>query len=284
MNLVLIRTFLAIVETGSLVNASRFLNTTQSTVTSRLKSLEDDLGQTLLHRQKSGIVLTSAGFKFRRYAEAMSNLWHQALLETSLPKGMESICNMACDPDLWPMLGRKLAHAIRQTRPTTALSFWHGDQNQIESWFVSGLIDCAISYHSSTLHGVTSHKLEEEQLNLFTTRKGSPMRADPDYVYFHASAEFGRDHAAEYSDAGVAKNSFGAAVWVLDHLLDYGGSAYLPNALAAPALKQGKLFPIDDAPVFSRSVYLITNDIALKGWPWLPELALELKQAGRVET
>ena len=52
MNLVALQTFLAIVRTGSLVRASAAMNVTQSTVTSRLQTLEAELGQTLVLRQK----------------------------------------------------------------------------------------------------------------------------------------------------------------------------------------------------------------------------------------
>ena len=61
MNITALQTFLAIVDTGSLVRASQVLHVTQSTVTARLKSLEDEIGQQLLDRQKSGTTLTPAG-------------------------------------------------------------------------------------------------------------------------------------------------------------------------------------------------------------------------------
>ena len=67
MNLTELRTFLTIIETGSLVRASEQLNVTQSTVTARLKSLEDELGQTLINRQKSGASLTGAGVRLQRF-------------------------------------------------------------------------------------------------------------------------------------------------------------------------------------------------------------------------
>ena len=54
MNLTSLQTFLAILETGSLVRAADKLNVTQSTVTARLKTLEEELGQVLINRQKSG--------------------------------------------------------------------------------------------------------------------------------------------------------------------------------------------------------------------------------------
>ena len=91
MNLAELQTFLAIVETGSLVRASEKLNITQSTVTARLKGLESELGRTLLHRHKSGAELTAAGLKFKRYAEVMSELWRQARLETALPPSVDTV-------------------------------------------------------------------------------------------------------------------------------------------------------------------------------------------------
>ena len=63
MTIVNLQTFLSIVETGSLVRASEQLNVTQSTVTARLKSLEEALGSQLLNRDKSGVSLTPAGAK-----------------------------------------------------------------------------------------------------------------------------------------------------------------------------------------------------------------------------
>ncbi|MEM7379552.1 MAG: LysR family transcriptional regulator, partial [Pseudomonadota bacterium] len=46
-------------------------------MTARLQSLEEALGTTLLLRHKRGITLTAAGVKFKRYAEAMLDLWWQ---------------------------------------------------------------------------------------------------------------------------------------------------------------------------------------------------------------
>ena len=86
MNLNEVRTFLEVIETGSLVAASQRLHVTQSTVTARISALEEEVGQKLIHRYKSGAELTSAGFKFRRYAEVMVQLWRQARYEVSLPE------------------------------------------------------------------------------------------------------------------------------------------------------------------------------------------------------
>jgi len=272
MNLAALQTFLAIVETGSLVRASERLNVTQSTVTARLKGLEAELGQTLMHRQKSGVALTSSGFKFRRYAEAMTGMWRQARQETSLPAGIEAVCNMGCQMDLWPGLGRRLLAAIRRDHPGTAVSAWPGEQAELDQWIATGLIDAALTYRPSAHEGRTTHALAPERLVLVSTRAESPLRFDPGYVYVDAGEEFGRRHAEAYADAGTAKISFGSAIFALDYLLDHGGSAYLPERLAGPHLAAGRLHRLPGAPDFERKTYLITNDTAAPAWPWLPAL------------
>ena len=108
MNIVSLHTFIAIVETGSLVRASEKMNVTQSTVTARLKILEQDLGQVLLNRHKSGTTLTPAGSKLLRYARVMTGLWRQAQNEAGLPDGMDSLFSFGCHSDLWSGAGKRI--------------------------------------------------------------------------------------------------------------------------------------------------------------------------------
>ncbi len=188
MNLTAFQTFLAILETGSLVRASERLNVTQSTVTARLKVLEEELGQALFHRQKSGAQLTSAGARFKRYAAAMTDLWRQARQETSLPSGIESVCNIGCHMDLWPGLGRRMFGEIYRRYPTTALSAWPGAQSDLDEWLSAGLVNAVLAYQPFAREGRTTTTLFTERLVLVSTRRGSPMRFDPAYVYVEAGA------------------------------------------------------------------------------------------------
>ncbi|MGH1538893.1 MAG: LysR family transcriptional regulator [Arenicella sp.] len=272
MNLSNLHTFLAIAETGSLVKASERLFVSQSTVTSRLQSLEADVGQTLFHRKKSGVTLTVAGQKLKRYAEAMTDLWRQARQETSLPDGVSSVCNLGCHYDLWPKVGRRIMDKLHQSYPSTALSAYPGHHDQLDQWMATGLINAALTYRPTAQENQTIHTLNNEQLVLVGSRPDNPMRFDPGYIYVDAGADFGRRHAAAYTDAGIAKVSFGSAVWALDYLLDHGGSAYLPEQLAEPHITSGVLYLISEAPIFNRTAYLITNDLAANQWEWLSDI------------
>ena len=108
MNLSAFSTFLAIAECGQLNRAAEQLHVTQSTVTARLNKLESELGQRLFHRRKSGTELTSAGFRFQRYAQLMTDTWRQARQETALPANIDATFNLGCQSDLWPGLGQRI--------------------------------------------------------------------------------------------------------------------------------------------------------------------------------
>jgi len=71
MDVNLARTFLMVADTGSFIDAARKMNVTQSTVSARIKGLEDMLGRPLFERSKSGAELTAAGEQFQKHALAL---------------------------------------------------------------------------------------------------------------------------------------------------------------------------------------------------------------------
>lgn len=61
-------TFAAVAEKGSIARASKTLHCVQSNVTTRIKTLEAELGVSLFNRSRSGMALTAAGEAFLPYA------------------------------------------------------------------------------------------------------------------------------------------------------------------------------------------------------------------------
>lgn len=281
MQLAELRTFLAIVETRSLVKASQQLNVTQSTVTARLKSLESQLGQKLINRQKSGATLTAAGERLRRYAQTMTNLWSQAKQVTALPDALSSVCNFACHPDLWQTRGRHFTDYIRTTLPQVAISVWHGSDAEIHKWLDDGMCDVILSFMPNALNGQSLRELERQKIILVSTNKEASARFDPGYIFVEAGEEFGKAHAEAYCDADTARLSFGNAQLGLEFLLTNGGSAYLPEELVTDYIEDSLLFRLADAPEFEREVYMVTNRSATNQWPWFENLPLKLTSPAR---
>ena len=263
-----LKTFLAIVETGSLVRASRVLNVTQSTVTARLQALESELGQVLVNRNKSGATLTPAGVRLRRHASTITSLWSQARQEASLPDGMNSICNIACEPVLWSGFAEKFFHALRTNWPEVAVSIWLGQQNDVVEWLTQGKSDIVFTYRSASNARQDQIELPTEKLVLVSTNKNGPVRFDPGYIFVEAGEEFGREHAIEYADADTARLSFNDANLGRAHILRFGGSAYLPTRLVAEDIEAERLYMLDEAPIFVRRTFMLVNAQARGDWDW----------------
>jgi len=269
MNLPSIKTFLAIAETGQLNRAATQLHVTQSTVTARLNKLEDDIGQRLFHRRKSGAEMTSAGFRFERYAQLMVDIWKQAQQETALPSEIESSLNLGCHADLWTKLGESLVDAIRELETNVAISTWSGEQTDLDRWLDNGLIDASICYSPSLKDNRAEYRLRTDRLLLVSTEARELMRSDPKYIYVDAGEEFRKNHAAAYPDGDTPTMTIGSAVWAKSFLLKHEGSGYLPQRLIDQELVDGKMHLVPDAPEFSRNVYLVVNNDAAGNWPWL---------------
>ncbi|WP_101065768.1 LysR family transcriptional regulator [Roseovarius salinarum] len=277
MNMTALQTFLAIVDSGSLVRASQKMNVTQSTVTSRLKSLEDELGQVLLNRQKSGTTLTPAGVKLLRYARVMAGLWRQAQYETSLPAGLEAVCTFGCDSTLWHGPGKAFFNAVRSGNPEMALSVHRGTGRDLQAWLAEGAVDVILTYEAVSGGSQTIHPLPAERLVLYSNRPVTPIKSDPYYVFVDHGADYRRRHGESYHDAGIARINFDCPSWAMDFLLENGGSAYLPQYMAAPHVARGALHVVPDAPVFRRKRNLIVNDSAARNWAWFEPLMEKLK-------
>ncbi len=281
MNIVYLQTFVSIVESGSLVRASEQLHVTQSTVTARLKSLEDSVGQILLNRDKSGVTLTPAGRKLLRYAKIMTGLWRQARRETALPKGLETVCTVGCHPDLWDSLGQKALALIERWQPNMALTILRGDDDQLDRLLAEGLADLALSHRVSLRSGQSAHELQPERLVLYGTRPDMPVTGNADYLFVDHGEEFRRQHGESYFDAGTARIEFSSPEWAIQHLLKHGGQAYLQRSAACKHAAAGQLFELEEAPAYKRKRYLVSRDNAVRHWSWFPEFADTLARKDR---
>jgi DNA-binding transcriptional LysR family regulator len=262
MNLTHVQTFVAAVETGNLNRTAVKLNVTQSTVTARIDALENLIGQKLLHRNKSGTELTPAGVKFLRHAEVLMQVWRQARYETSLPRGFEDVLALACDPQLWTGAAELWVRDLRQARGTIAIS--------VEDRPARAMVDIVFSYTPPTGAFSVDVVGEDMFVEVATVKRGL-MRWDPLYVYVDLGEDFRRQHAEAFPVDETAIVTFSNSAQALDHLLSCGGSAYLPYRVARPQIEAGKLFEVEGAPRFGRTIYLGRNSARTDAWPWFDE-------------
>lgn len=283
MNIVFAQTFLEVVKSGNLNRAAARLNVTESTVTTRINSLENLLGQKLLHRSRAGAELTSAGFQFMRYAEVMTQAWNQARQSLSLSSNFESVCNVGCQVDLWDKVAKIWADQLRKEYPKVALSLWSGSTDDIENWLSTGLIDVAFMFDAAVSGGLDVIHLFEDRLIQVSTVQRGYVDWDPDYVYVDLGSEFRRLHAEAFPVAKTPVVTISSSDWALDYLLTWGGSAYLPSRLVADRISEGILHRVSETPEFLRSAYLVVRPNAAEQWDWFQPSVVTLKAAIEAE-
>lgn len=271
MNLAAIDTFLAVVESGNLNKAAERLNVTQSTVTARLDSLDEALGQKLLVRSRKGAQLTKAGFAFQRHAELIVRTWEQGQKAVGLPRGFSGMLSLACQPDVWEGAGEAWIADVQATRPQLALEVWPGDMADINRWLASGLVDAAITLTPVGAGGVSSRELMRDRLVQVATVSREAQAWDEAYIYVDLGPDFRRQHSLAWPGDDTAHITFGSSTWALTYLLQNGGSAYLPWRLSQPHVEACRLHPVRGAAEFSRSIYFNWREDSLAAHPWLAD-------------
>lgn len=98
LELVLLRSFVTAVRSGSISRAATALGHTQPALSQQLRKLESVVGRPLLHRSPSGVSPTRAGEELLPYAERILSLSAQALTETS--RALTGHCGVGLLEDL----------------------------------------------------------------------------------------------------------------------------------------------------------------------------------------
>jgi DNA-binding transcriptional LysR family regulator len=284
MNIDLARTFLEIVDTGNFNRAAERLSVTQSTVSMRIKALEDDLGRPLFVRSKSGTQLTAAGIQFRRYATTMVRVWEQARQELALPPGFRTVLTIGGQFSLWDRLLLPWIPWMRTAMPDVALRAEVGLSDGLMRKLIEGLIDVCVMYSPTSRPGLHIEKLIDERLVLVSTRKREAAGWDDDYVYVDWGPDFRVAHSQAFPDLKTPAVSVGLGAMGLAYILSHGGTGYFPMRAARPYLATGRLHLVDGTPDFRRPAYLVCAedetredwfDVALSGLRYVAGLEIE---------
>ena len=94
MNNTQLETFLKLVETKNFTSTANMLGYAQSTVTTQIKQLEEELGCLLFERLGKKLVVTAEGEKLIVYAQQMLKLQREILLEVSAAKTPSGIIKL----------------------------------------------------------------------------------------------------------------------------------------------------------------------------------------------
>ncbi|MEQ8664949.1 MAG: LysR family transcriptional regulator [Rhodospirillales bacterium] len=251
------RTLVTVVEAGSFLGAAERLNVTQSTVSARIKELENQLGRQLLDRGRHGAKPTPAGQQFLRHAGVLVRVWQQARQELSLPDEVTQVLNIGAQVSLWDSLMSESLGWLRTNRPEIAIRAELASSEILMRQISDGTLDIAVLYSPQSGPGLVVHQILDDRLVLVSNRADHPPEPEADYVFCDWGLEFRTAHAVAFPDAEAPALTVGAGTVGLAHVLDFGGAVYVPERLAKPFLDNGQVFVVDDAPAFHHPAYVV---------------------------
>lgn len=258
-----IRTFLEISDCGNFNRAAENLNVTQSTVSARVKAMEDRFGRVLFKRGHSGVELTSAGQHFRQYALNIQRLWQQAQQRISLPENFSQGIGLGSQVSLWDSLILEWIPWMRQNAGSVAIHVEADYSPSLMRQLSDGLLDIGVMYNPRQTPGLVIEDLLVETLVMVATAPRE-LRGGwvEDYVFVDWGREFRRLHGEAYPDMNTPAVSVGLGSLGLEYILQNGGSGYFPIRVVKPYLDQGRLFLVDGAPEMQRPAYVVYPEIS----------------------
>lgn len=257
MDINLARTFLMVAETGSFIEAAAKLNITQSTVSARIKGLEDLLGRPVFERSKSGADLTAAGEQFRKHALALVRVWQRAQLEVRLSDQHRDHLAVGAPIGLWQGFLLKWVARLRSDSPDIAVSAISATSSTLTQRLIEGTMDLAVMYRPIQPPGHVVEHLFDEEFVLVTSARPSSRRTTSDYVFVDWGPDFQQDHAAAYPELSNPGLHLDLGSISIDYLLSNEASAYFPARIVKHHVARGRLRQPKRARRFVYPVYMV---------------------------
>ncbi len=164
----LVRSFLAVAEEGNISRGAKRVFRTQSTVSTQIRNLEEQLGVRLFERDTRQLSLTEEGERFRAHAERLLEVNHQALLalRTDTPR---PTLRIGFSEYFQPERLGQLVRRLHREWPDYQFELRVAQSSFLEAEFAAKRVDLAVlskltrsgakRAHSERLHWVSAPEL-----------------------------------------------------------------------------------------------------------------------------
>lgn len=252
----LARTFLAVVATGSFVAAAQRLHVTQSTVSVRIRRLEQSLGAELFVRNKDGAELTAAGRQFQSYATVLTRTVAQARQDIGAVQGFRATLTVGGRLGLWEDLMLRWLPIYSRLAPDVAVRALIGFEADLMEGLAEGRTDIGVMYTPQARPGLTVERLLDDRLVMVSTQRDPPQEPADDYVYVDWGPEFYAQHSLAYPNFDGCHLSVNIGWLGLQRIRVQGGTGYFPLRMVRDEELAGRLHRVAGAPEFRLPAYL----------------------------
>lgn len=172
--------FLKTVECGSFTKAAEELNFSQSGISHAISSLEEELGVTLLSRNRGGVTLTGDGRALLPQIQQLCTEYHRLAQQAADLRGMDSglvkVASFSSVSAQWlPMILK----AFSKLYPAIEFEIQTCDfYDQIEELIITGQADCGF-LRMPSLKGLQVYPLHLDQLKVIVPCGHPLANSDP---------------------------------------------------------------------------------------------------------
>lgn len=252
-----LRTFLEVARTRHFGKAAENLFVTQSAVSARIRLLESTLGVELFTRKRHDVQFTSAGQRLFRYAETIVGAWTRARLEAGLDPEYSDVLAVGGLFDLWPVLLDDWLAALPDVLPGVVVTAEAHATDILIRRLVDGLLDLSVLFEPLDIPDLAARQVGEINLVLVADRPSITVEQamSDGYILIDWGTSFAQEHARRFPDLPSSPLRVGLGAIGHAFLIQRGGAAYLPTSIVEDDLESVRLYRVEGAPVFHRSIY-----------------------------
>jgi DNA-binding transcriptional LysR family regulator len=258
MNIDAINTFLLLSETGNFSRVAEKSNLTQSTISARIKVLEDTLNVKLFKRTSSGVILTDAGQKFYKYAASMRQLWQQGRQEMARSTSSKQTVGLGLHMTMWRRFMPDWLVWMGEHHPDLSLHVEADYSERLVEYISESVLDLAITHMPTGLPGLIVEPFMEDELVMVSCKQRDFKSCDPDeYIFVDWSYGYREEHQEKLPEFGTSNFNIGYGEIALEYLRVSHCYSYMPRAYVSADLKNNRLHIVKDAPILNRPSYLV---------------------------
>jgi len=254
-----LRTFIEVNRTLHFGQAARNMYVSQSTVSARIKLIEEQVGVPLFVRQRNNIQLTAAGEKLLHYAESMVTTWIRARQEISIDDEKLVPFIAGSTPSLWDSALQDWMKFIINKKPDVVLHAEVHDAEVLARRVQDLTMDIAFVFDNPQLLDLECKEVTEIPFVMVSSDKSATKddAIKDNYILVEWGSSFSIAHAKYFPDLPQPRIRVMLGRIALDYILANGGAAYIAEPMVKDLISNNELFLVKDAPIIQRNVYAL---------------------------
>ena len=256
MQIELIETFLDLCETRSFHRTADRLGVTQSTVSGRIRALEQALDRRLFTRGRAGTELTTEGLMFAPHARSLRLGWAEALAATRQAGDSALTLRIGLQNDLAANHLGDWVGAFRAAFPGVSFYVEPDYSASMCAEVAGGHLDLALLFTPKPQPDLHFESVGEIAYRMVSSDTDRLAEVRPDrYILPNYSPAFAQTHALLHPRFAAAQVGSGQNAAVAGLPRQLGGATYVLDRTARELTAAGEAREVRDAPPITQTVF-----------------------------